>query len=207
MIVTITLCNKHFLDRKWIKFKNTTDIHYDKYPEESHELIQADEIKVEPAVNDIIQQMEDDIQQFREHMHQYTTDLENRMKRGTKKHLLKMPKKLELRHQYGMLFNHHGYVMAGLQSLLLFLAIDLPKIEDILHDPPAFPNCTDWATPSMRKLQYYKTMGSAYVKWTAYRELNESYKFLDESIHLRYVYNTNLNTINCYNRLTLLKTT
>ena len=73
--------------------------------------------------------------------------------------------------------------MAGLQSLQLFLAIDLPKIDDILHDPPAFPNCTDWAMPSPRKLQYYETMGSAYVKWTAYRELNESYKFLDESIH------------------------
>ena len=75
-IVTITLCNKHFLDRKWIKFKNTTDVHYDKYPEESHELIQADKIEVEPAVNDIIQQMEDDIQQFGEHMHQYARDQE-----------------------------------------------------------------------------------------------------------------------------------
>ena len=182
-IVTITLCNKHILDRKWIKFKNITDINYDKYPEKSHELIQVDEIEVEPAVNDIIQQMEDDIVQFGEHMHRYATDLENRMKRETKKRLLKMPKKPELRHQYGMLFNHHGYVMAGLQSLQLFLAIDLPKIDDILHDPPAFPNCTDWATPSPRKLQYYETMGSAYVKWTAYRELNESYKFLDESIH------------------------
>ena len=138
---------------------------------------------MEPAVNDIIQQMEDDIVQFGEHMHRYATDLENRMKRETKKHLLKMPKKPELHHQYGILFNHHSYLMAGLQSLQLFLAIDLPKIDDILHDPPAFPNCTDWATHSPRKLQYYETMGSAYVKWTAYRELNESYKFLDESIH------------------------
>ena len=88
-IVTITLCNKHFLDRKWIKFKNTTVIYYDKYPDESHELIQADEIEVEPAVNDILQQMENDIEQFGEHMHRYATDLENRMKRETKKHLLK----------------------------------------------------------------------------------------------------------------------
>ena len=68
---------------------------------------------MELAVNDIIQQMEDDIQKFGENMEQYATDLENRMKRETKKHLLKMPKKPEVHHQYGMLFNHHCYVMAG----------------------------------------------------------------------------------------------
>ena len=80
-IVTITLCNKHILDRKWIKFKNITEINYDKYPDKPHELIQVDEIEVEPAVNDILQQMENDIEQFGEHMHRYATDLENRIKR------------------------------------------------------------------------------------------------------------------------------
>ena len=58
---------------------------------------------------------------------------------------LKMPQKPELRHQYGMLFNHQGYVMLGLQSLQLFLAGDLPKVEALYHEPPEFPNCSTWA--------------------------------------------------------------
>ena len=39
----------------------------------------------------------------------------------------------ELRHQYGMLFNHHGQVISGLKNMDLFLSIDLPKVEDIAH--------------------------------------------------------------------------
>ena len=59
-----------------------------------------------------------------------------------------MPQKPELRHQYGMLFNCQGYVMPGLQSLQLFLAVDLPKVEDLYHKPPEFPNCSTWAAPT-----------------------------------------------------------
>ena len=29
----------------------------------------------------------------------------------------------------------------------LFLSIDLPKIEDIAHVPPPFPDCDNWAAP------------------------------------------------------------
>ena len=62
-----------------------------------------------------------------------------------KQEKLKLPLKPELHHQYGMLFNHNGYMMPGLQSLQLFLAINLPKITDLQHTPPPFPNCTNWA--------------------------------------------------------------
>ena len=96
---------------------------------------------------------------------------------------LKLPLKPELRHQYGMLFNHNGYMMLGLQSLQLFLTINLPKIADLQHAPPPFPNCTDWAAPFPVRMKAYETMGSAYVAWTAYRELNQSLTFLDEAVH------------------------
>ena len=35
--------------------------------------------------------------------------------------------------------------MRGLQSLQLFLAVDLPKVEDLYHEPPKFPNRSIWA--------------------------------------------------------------
>ena len=95
----------------------------------------------------------------------------------------KMPRKPELRHQYGMLFNHQGYMMPGLQSLQLFLTIDPPKLEDLHHDPPAFPNCTTWAASHPMHKDYYSTGGEYYIKWTAYKELNESISFLNEAVH------------------------
>ena len=75
-----------------------------------------------------------------------------------------------------MLFNHQGYVMPGLQSLRLFLAVDLPKVEDLYHEPPEFPNCSTWAALD-------STKGSYYIKWTAYKEINESLSFLNEVVH------------------------
>ena len=53
---------------------------------------------------------------------------------------------LWIRHQYGMLFNHQGQVISGLKNMDLFLSIDLPKVEDIAHVPPSFPDCDNWAT-------------------------------------------------------------
>ena len=55
--------------------------------------------------------------------------------------------KPELRHQYGMLFNHQGQVISGLKNMDLFLSIDLPKVKYIAHVPPPFPDCDNWAAP------------------------------------------------------------
>ena len=35
-----------------------------------------------------------------------------------------------------MLFEHQGYLMQGLRRLYLFIAIKLPRVKDLLHDPP-----------------------------------------------------------------------
>ena len=69
------------------------------------------------------------------------------MKRATANRDYGFVRKPELRHQYGMLFNHHGQVISGLRNMDLFLSIDLPKVEDIAHVPPPFPECDNWAAP------------------------------------------------------------
>ena len=43
--------------------------------------------------------------------------------------------------EYGMLFEHQGYLMLGLQILYLFIAIKLPRVTDLLHDHPLMPHC------------------------------------------------------------------
>ena len=73
--------------------------------------------------------------------------------------------------------------MLGLQSLQMFLAIDLPKLDDLHHDPPAFPNCTNWAAPHPMHRDYCGIGGEYYIKWTAYKEMNESISFLNEVVH------------------------
>ena len=72
--------------------------------------------------------------------------------------------------------------MPGLQSLQLFLAVDLPKVEDLYHEPPEFPNCSTWAASDPFH-NYYSTKGSYYIKWTVYKEINESLSFLNEAVH------------------------
>ena len=81
-------------------------------------------------------------------MQKYATDVTERIKRATKATAdYGFVRKPELRHQYGMLFNHHSQVISGLKNMDLFLSIDLPKVEDIAHVPPPFPNCENWAAP------------------------------------------------------------
>ena len=82
--------------------------------------------------------MENDIEKFKTEFQKRIDDTVSRTRHSDQENA-KMPRKPELQHQYGMLFNHQGYMMPGLQSLQLFLTIDLLKLEDLHHDPPAFP--------------------------------------------------------------------
>ena len=91
--------------------------------------------------------IDNSLQDFHTHMKRYITDLTKRIKRATATRDYGFVRKPELRHQYGMLFNHHGQVISGLKNMDLFLSIDLPKIEDIAHVPPPFPDCDNWAAP------------------------------------------------------------
>ena len=41
----------------------------------------------------------------------------------------------------------------------------------------------EWAAPYPPNMNYYNTMGEGYIKWTAYKDLNNSVSFLDEAVH------------------------
>ena len=111
--------------------------------------------------------MERDMDKFQTNFCNLIRDTQTRVRRSVaKQEELKLPLKPELHHQYGMFFNHNGYMMPGFQLLQLFLAIDLPKVSDLQHTLPTFPNCTNWAAPFPPRMKAYKTMGSAYVAWT-----------------------------------------
>ena len=125
--------------RKWVHLIDKDNITYSVQDlEEEPELLSTESIEVQPTLNRLIQSMEKDIEQFKTDFQKHIDETVLRVCRSIQDEL-KMLRKLELRHQYCMLFNHQGYMMSGLQSLQLFLVIDLPKLEDLYHELPAFP--------------------------------------------------------------------
>ena len=135
-------------ERSWVTFKNVKDPAYNSsLLHEAPNIIYTKEILIEERVNKVSKMIEKSLNDFQTHLKQYTTDLTKRMKRATVKSDYGFVRKPELRHQYRMLFNHHGQVISGLKNMDLFLSIDLPKIEDITHVPPPFPDCDNWAAP------------------------------------------------------------
>ena len=97
-------------------------------------------------------------------------------------------RKPELRHQYGMLFNHHDQVISGLKNMDLFLSIDLPKVEDIAHVPPPFLECDNWAAPhrtNRNQHVYYSSLGFGRNNHGPMTELNSNTsEYLAEAIHI-----------------------
>ena len=133
-------------ERSWVKFKNVKDPAYNSsLLHEAPNIIYAKEILIEERVNQVSKMIEKSLTDFQTYLKQYTTDLTTRIKRATVTRAYGFVRKPELRHQYGMLFNHHGQVISGLKNMDLFLSIDLPKIADIAHVPPPFPDCDNWA--------------------------------------------------------------
>ena len=110
------------------------------------------------------------------------------MKRATANRDYGFVRKPELRHQYGMLFNHHGQVISGLKNIDLFLSIDLPKVEDIAHVPPPFPECDNWAAPhksNRNQHVYYSYLGFGTDKHGPMTELNRNTsQYLTEAVHI-----------------------
>ena len=106
----------------------------------------GNQILIEERLDKISTMISRSVNDFHAQLKQYTTELTKRIKRATTKADYGFVRKPELRHQYGMLFNHHGQVISGLKNMDLFLSIDLPKLEDIAHIPPPFPECDNWST-------------------------------------------------------------
>ena len=128
------------------------------------------------------------VSDFNAQLKQYMTELTERIKRATTKADYGFVRKPELRHQYGMLFNHHGQVISGMKNMGLFLSIDLPKVEDIAHVPPPFPECDNWAAPHRSNRNhhvYYSSLGFGKDNHGPMTELNtNTSEYLAEAIHI-----------------------
>ena len=70
----------------------------------------------------------------------------------------------------------------------LFLLIDLPKVEDIAHVPPPFPDCDNWAGPhrtNRNQHVYYSSLGFKSINHGPMTELNSNTsEYLAEAIHI-----------------------
>ena len=70
----------------------------------------------------------------------------------------------------------------------LFLSIDLPKVEDIAHVPPPFPECDNWAAPhksNRNQHVYYSYLGFGTDKHGPMTELNRNTsQYLVEAVHI-----------------------
>ena len=145
-------------------------------------------ILIEERMNKISTMVRKSVSDFHAQLKQYTTELTERIKRATTKADYGFVRKPELRHQYGMLFNLHGQVISGLKNMDLFLSIDLPKVEDIAHVPPPFPECDNWAAPHKSNRNhhvYYSSLGFGKDNHGPMTELNtNTSEYLAEAIHI-----------------------
>ena len=124
-------------ERSWVKFRRVNDPTYENVPLHGEpNIIHATDILIEERISTLSMMVRKSVRDFHAQMKKYTTELTERIKRATTKADYGFVRKPELRHQYGMLFNHHGQAISGLKNMDLFLSIDLPKVEDIAHVPP-----------------------------------------------------------------------
>ena len=150
------------------------------------ELISAKYIDVTKPLSKMSEMVHKTMTEFAQRYQEYAEDICARMKQAAEaqyKH--GFVRKPELRHQYGMLFNHHGYVVSGLKNLELFLSIELPKIMDIQHTPPPFPDCDNWAVaPPSRDNGYITSLGFS-TGPSAIRQMENRNmtRFLSEAAH------------------------
>ena len=118
-------------ERSWVTFRKVDNPTYEKVPIHGEpDIIHATDILIEERINTLSTMFRKSVCDFHTQMKKYTTELTERIKRATAKADYGFVRKPELRHQYGMLFNHHGQVISGLKNMDLFLSIDLPKVED-----------------------------------------------------------------------------
>ena len=75
-------------------------------------IIHATAILIEERLNKISTMISKSVSDFHAQLKQYMTELTERIKRATTKADYGFVRKPELRHQYGMLFNHHGQVIS-----------------------------------------------------------------------------------------------
>ena len=176
-------------ERSWVKFRKVKYPTYENIPLHGEpDIIHATDILLEERISTLSTMVRKSVQDFHAQMKQYMTELTERIERTTTKADNGFVRKPELRHQYGMLFNHHGQVISGLKNMDLFLSIDLPKVEDIAHVPLPFPDCDNWAAPhktNRNQHVYYSSLGFGRNNHGPMTELNNNTsEYLAEAIHI-----------------------
>ena len=177
------------MERSWVNFCKVKQPTYENIPLHGKpDIIHATDILIKVRISTLSTMVRKSIRDFHAQMKKYMTELTERIKRAATKADYGFVRKPELRHQYGMLFNHHGQVISGLKNMDLFLSIDLPKVEDIAHVPPPFPDCDNWAAPhksNRNQHVYYSSLGFGRNNHGPMTELNtNTSKYLAEAIHI-----------------------
>ena len=191
IILLAVVCQAYtpITERSWVKFSKVKVPTYENIPLHGEpDIIHATDILIEERISKLSTIVRKSVSDFHAQMKKYMTELTNRIKRATSKADYGFVRKPELRHQYGMLFNHHGQVISGLKNMDLFLSIDLPKVEDIAHVPPPFPDCDNWAAShksNHNQHMYYSSLGFGRNNHGPMMELNtNTSEYLAEAIHI-----------------------
>ena len=176
-------------ERSWVNFQKVKCPTYEGSPLDGEpDIIRATDILIEERLDQISTIIKKSVSDFNAQLKQYTTDITERIKRATTKADYGFVRKPELRHQYRMLFNHHRQVISGLKNMDLFLSIDLPKLEDIAHIPPPFPECDNWTAPHKSNCNhhvYFSAHGFGRDNHGPMTELNtNTSEYLAEAIHI-----------------------
>ena len=191
VLLLVGACQTHrpITERSWVKFQKIQYLTYNgSLLHQEPDILRATDILIEEKLNKISTMISKSVSDFHAQLAEYTTELTKRIKRATTQADYGFVRKPELRHQYGMLFNHHGQVISGLKNIDLFLSIDLPKVEDIAHVPPPFPECDNWAAPHKSNCNqhvYYSYLGFGTDKHGPMTELNSNTsQYLAEAVHI-----------------------
>ena len=191
VLLLVVVCQTHtpITERSWVKFRKVKCPTYNgSLLHEEPDILHATDILIEERLNKISTMISKSVSDFHAQLAEYTTELTKRIKRATTQADYGFVRKPELRHQYGMLFKHHGQVISGLKNMDLFLSIDLPKVEDIAHIPPPFPECDNWAAPHKSNRNhhvYFSAHGFGRDNHGPMTQLNRSTsEYLAEAIHI-----------------------
>ena len=176
-------------EQSWVNFRKVKCLTYEGSPlHQEPDIIRAMDILIEERLDKILTMIRKSVSDFNTQLKEYTTDITKRIKRATAKADYGFVRKPELRHQYGMLFNHHRQVISGLKNMDLFLSIDLPKLEHIAHTQPPFPDYDTWAAPHKSNQNhhvYYSSLGFGKDNRGPMTELNtNTSEYLTEAIHI-----------------------
>ena len=119
LMLLVVACQAYtpIAERSWVKFRKVKDPTYKNPPLHGEpDIIHATDILIEERISKLSQLMRKSVSDFHSQMKQYTTELTEQIKRATTKADYGFVRKPELRHQYEMLFNHHGQVISGLKE-------------------------------------------------------------------------------------------